>query len=154
MSKNCHFQIFRGSEFDFDELLNFLKAVFRAPRIAIKGRFWTFTYLISRKIWVTEKSWNIHIVCHSQCKIANQLAQVCWLENEFNFDNFALKLMYLLERILAFQSFHILTVVQLASDRKRSISKHLLAIHYYSVFMQTCGGGESTNTQFSGTSRQ
>ena len=50
--------------------------------------------------------------------------------------------------------FHNLIVVQLASDRKRSISKHLLAIHYYSVFMQTCGGGESTNTQFSGTSRQ
>ena len=60
----------------FCEFLHYLKAEiyqntkFRGPKIA-KMAFFELSHsakLFSRKIWVTEKSWNIHIVCDSQCQ--------------------------------------------------------------------------------------
>ena len=91
---STHLEILK---FDFYEFWHFLKALivqiekFRAPRMA-KQQFSYFSILnklISRKIWMIEKSWNIHIVIkrsYTKKKSSNQCMYTiqCNLSSHFN----------------------------------------------------------------------
>ena len=65
MSKNCHFNTIRGSEFWFLwkfallEDLNLPNQQNAITKTAVLELFHSLT-LISRKIWVKEKGWNFH----------------------------------------------------------------------------------------------
>ena len=61
-SQNLPFFICKGSEFWFCEFLHFLKGeIYQNDQTAVL-EFLDSEKLISRKVWITEKSWNFHTV--------------------------------------------------------------------------------------------